>query len=460
MTARAPSPPVSRRGVLAGAGAAGLAATTSSRLAQAQSSGAHSSDHTIRIAPVSLEIAPGKVIKTTGYNGTVPGPVLRLQEGKPVAINVVNESGYPNLIHWHGLFVPSDQDGAVEEGSPIIPPGDSLLYSFTPRPRGTRWYHSHAMAMADLNRSTYTGEFGFLIVEPAVGEPGRYDREVLLAARHWDGHWVSMQDIRKGPPPDNGLEAMYRAATLGDRMLGHGEPIRVRQGERVLFRLLNASASMGISLALAGHRFTVIALDGNPVPTPATVDTLKLDVAERVDAIVEMNNPGVWILGSSDDDDRNMGMGVVVEYADRSGQPQWIAPPKTAWDYTAFGRSAAAPAPDASVTLKYEKIPGGHGGYNRWTINGKSWPDTNPLFTVQRGKRYRLVMNNNSGDEHPVHLHRHSFEITKARDKATSGVVKDTISMPRFSTAEIDFVADNPGNTLFHCHHQDHMDEG
>jgi FtsP/CotA-like multicopper oxidase with cupredoxin domain len=79
---------------------------------------------------------------------------------------------------------------------------------------------------------------------------------------------------------------------------------------------------------------------------------------------------------------------------------------------------------------------------------------------VQRGKRYRLVMNNHSGDEHPVHLHRHSFEITRVGDKATAGIMKDTISMPRYSTAEIDFVADHPGNTLFHCHHQDHMDEG
>jgi FtsP/CotA-like multicopper oxidase with cupredoxin domain len=459
MTERALDHLLGRRGVMASAGVAGIAAMAGARLARAQSSGARPADHTIRIAPISLEIAPGKIIKTTGYNGTVPGPVLRLQDGKPVAIDVVNDSGYPNLIHWHGLFTPSEQDGATEEGSPIIPPGGSLLYAFTPKPRGTRWYHSHAMAMTDLNRSTYTGEFGFLLVEPA-SEPGRYDREVLLAAHHWDGHWVSMQDIRKGPPPDNGLEAMYHAATLGDRMLGHGEPVRVRQGERVLFRLLNASASMGISLALAGHRFTVIALDGNPVTTPVTVSTLKLDVAERVDAIVEMNNPGVWILGSTSDEDRNMGMGVMVEYADRTGEPQWTAPPKATWDYTAFGRSTSASAPDVSIDLKYEKVPGGRGGYNRWTINGKSWPDTNPLFTVERGKRYRLVMNNSSGDEHPVHLHRHSFEITKVRDKPTSGVIKDTVSMPRFSTAEIDFVADNPGNTLFHCHHQDHMDEG
>jgi FtsP/CotA-like multicopper oxidase with cupredoxin domain len=90
----------------------------------------------------------------------------------------------------------------------------------------------------------------------------------------------------------------------------------------------------------------------------------------------------------------------------------------------------------------------------------KSWPETNRLFTVEQGKRYRLLLNNNSGDTHPVHLHRHNFEITKVGDMVTSGVMKDTISMPRFTTAEVDFVANDPGLTMLHCHHQDHLDEG
>jgi FtsP/CotA-like multicopper oxidase with cupredoxin domain len=417
-------------------------------------------DHTIRIAPVSLEIAPGRIIKTTGYNGVVPGPALRLKEGQSVKINVINDSGYPNLIHWHGLYLPAAQDGATEEGSPIIPPGDSLLYSLTPKPGGTRWYHSHAMAMTDLTKSTFSGEFGFLIIEPASGDPGRYDREVMLACHQWESEWVSMQDMIKGPPPDNGLEAMFHAATLGDRMLGHGEPIRVREGERVLFRILNANASMGASFALSGHRFRVIALDGNLVPTQALVDELKLDVAERADVIVEMNNPGVWVFGSTDDSDRQMGMGVVVEYANQRGEPQWIKPPKTPWDYGVFASTEAPRPPDETIHLKFEKVLGGRGGYNLWTINGKSWPETNPLFTVQEGKRYRLVMDNDSGDEHAVHMHRHTFKVTKVNDNPMSGLMKDTISMPRYSKAEIDFVADDPGPTFFHCHHQDHMDEG
>src|SRR6516165_10538871 len=190
----------------------------------------------------------------------------------------------------------------MEEGSPMVPAhGGSKLYTFTPKPTGTRWYHSHDVAGKDLTRSMYAGLYGFLIVEP-TNDPGRYDKEVLLAAHHWAGQWVSMQDIRKGPPPNNGLEVMYSAASFNDKMLGHGEPVRVRQGERVLFRLLNASATENIRLALPGHRFTVLSLDGNPVPTAAAVDVVSFAPAERADVIAEMNRPGIWIMGEVEDD--------------------------------------------------------------------------------------------------------------------------------------------------------------
>ena len=346
----------------------------------------------------------------------------------------------------------------MEEGSPMVKPGGTQRYTFTPKPTGTRWYHSHDVAGTDLRRSLYAGLYGFLIVEPA-SDPGRYDQEVPLAAHHWEGSWVSMQDIRRGPPPDNGLEVLYASASFNDKMLGHGEPVRVREGQRVLFRLLNASATENIALALPGHRFTVIALDGPAVPSPRSLDVVFLAPAERADAIVEMNHPGVWILGGIKGEDRKMGLGVVVEYASQRGETQWLAPANSAWDYTIFGRERPLPPPDERLDLAFEKVPGGRGGYNRWTINGKSWPATNPLFTTERGKRYRLAMSK-SGDNHPVHLHRHTFEVTKVGDTPMSGLMKDTLSLPRYSTAEINFLADDPGPTFFHCHHQDHMDEG
>ena len=183
-------------------------------------------DHTIRIGPVSLELAPGKIVKTTGYNGTVPGPVLRLREGKPVVHQRHKRLGYPNPIHWHGLLI-SLRPGWRRRGRLANhPPRQSRVYSFTPKLVGTRWYHSHAMAGTDLTEHLFRG---VRLPDCPAGHrrPWMLRPRNLLAAHHWEGEWVSMQDIRKGPPPDNGLEVMYKGATLNDRMLGHEEPIRV-----------------------------------------------------------------------------------------------------------------------------------------------------------------------------------------------------------------------------------------
>jgi len=307
-----------RRSLLIGAGAAGMVLGTA--MGRAYTQIATAPDHSLRIAPLRLELAPGKVIDTFAYNGAVPGPVLRLREGRQVSIDIRNDTDIDDIIHWHGLYVPSEADGAMEEGSPMVERGGTQRYTFTPKPIGTRWYHSHNMAGIDLTRSLYAGLYGFLIVEPA-DDAARYDQEVLLAAHHWQGSWVSMQDIRSGPPPDNGLEVLYAAASFNDKMLGHGEPIRVREGQRVLFRLLNASPTENVTLALPGHRFTVIALDGNPVPSRRAIDTLFLAPAERADVIVEMNRPGVWIFGAIRNDDRKLGLGVAVEYAKQRGGP-------------------------------------------------------------------------------------------------------------------------------------------
>ncbi len=143
--------------------------------------------------------------------------------------------------------------------------------------------------------------------------------------------------LAKGMP--HGYEVGYRSFTINGRMLGHGEPIRVKQGERVLFHILNGSATEIRSLALPGHSFEVLALDGNPVPNPVTIPVLWLGTAERISAVVRMNHPGVWILGDLADDDRRHGMGIVVEYAGRTGKPQWVRSSAFKWSYLAFCKS-------------------------------------------------------------------------------------------------------------------------
>jgi FtsP/CotA-like multicopper oxidase with cupredoxin domain len=233
----------------------------------------------------------------------------------------------------------------------------------------------------------------------------------------------------------------------------------VRQGERVLMHLLNASASMNRRIALPGHRFQIVAMDGNAVPTPRTVDVINIGPGERVDAIVEMTQPGIWILGTTTDDARNAGMGILVEYANQHKQPQWVAPPKSVWDYTIFGRAGTQPAPDQTIDMIFQKIPSGAGLFNSWTVNGKEYPHERE-FVLKGGGRYRLVFRNRSEDDHPLHMHRHSFELVEINGKATAGIMKDTVVVPGYGRATVDLVADQPGLTLFHCHIQQHMDYG
>ncbi len=187
--------------------------------------------------------------------------------------------------------------------------------------------------------------------------------------------------------------------------------------------------------------------------------------AERVDAVVTMDRPGVWILGETNDQVRNAGLGVVVEYANRSEAPQWSAPANTAWDYTIFGRElfgreVQTPEPTGGIVpLIFRKKFAGNRWVDHWTINGKSFPKTDPI-RVRPNQRYRLRFDNQSDEAHPVHLHRHSFELTRFAGKPTAGVVKDVIVVPARKQVEVDFTADNPGPTLFHCHQQLHMDNG
>ena len=277
------------------------------------------------------------------------------------------------------------------------------------------------------------------------------------------GEAAMKASLARGMP--HGYEVGYRFFTINGRMLGHGEPVRVKQGDRVLFHILNGSATEIRSLALPGHSFQVIALDGNPVPNPAHVPVLWFGTAERISAIVKMNHPGVWIMGDLADDDRRHGMGIVVEYAGRSGKPQWAAPPPFRWSYTRFAKPhASVPAPDETFDMTFAKDNAAEEGFNRWTINGAAYPMSNEMapasFHLKQGKRYRLRMRNASDDIHPVHLHRHSFELTNLAGEKTSGVMKDVVMLGGYQQCEIDFVADNPGLTLFHCHQQLHMDFG
>lgn len=464
----------------------------SAAMQQSQSSAAAgnsaAANHTLRIKTSPVEIAKNRIVSLTTYNGQFPGPLLRVKEGEQVTVDVHNETDVPEQLHWHGQIVPVSVDGAAEEGTPFIPAHGKRRIVFTPRPAGFRFYHTHNRAGANLYAGQYSGEVGPVYIEPK-NEAGDYDREVFLVLKEFEptfsrggdmpmnflspatkvkaleeqGESAMKGSLAKGMA--HGYEVGYGSFTINGRMLHHGEPIRVKQGERVLFHVLNGSATEIRSLALPGHSFHVIALDGNPVPNPANVPVLWLGTAERVSAIVQMNHPGVWVMGDTADDDRRQGMGIVVEYVGRAGKAQWFAPPRFRWAYTRFAKPGArAPVPDETFEMTFVKENAAEEGFNRWTINGVAYPMANEIapasFHLKEGKRYRIHMRNASDDIHPIHLHRHSFELTSLGGTPTAGIVKDVVMVGGYQEVAVDFVANNPGLTLFHCHQQLHMDFG
>jgi FtsP/CotA-like multicopper oxidase with cupredoxin domain len=221
---------------------------------------ARKADYTIEIANGSAEIAPDQIISTTLYNGQFPGPLLRFREGQAVTVDIRNNTDQSEFLHWHGQKIPTDVDGAGEEGSRVVPPHGMIRETFTPRPSGFRSYHTHARAGADLSRGQYSGQVGPVYIEPKTN-PGTYDQEIFLVLKEFgptfsrggdmDMDFLAGAEIKaledKGEATMNaslkhgmlkGYEVGYQFFTINGRMLGHGEPIRVKKGEHVLFHIL------------------------------------------------------------------------------------------------------------------------------------------------------------------------------------------------------------------------------
>ena len=450
-----------RRGFLTGLAGAPLVC---SKERNANRISTASADIKLSIERTKIEVAPGHTITTSTYNGTAPGPPIRLKEGVPASVHIVNRTEIAEFVHWHGFEIPPDLDGTEEEGSRAIPPGGELRYEMTPLLAGSRYVHSHAMTMGDLSRGVYSGQFAFVYVEPKRNR-GRYDQEIFLATHEWEPRLEPepVEESAEDGEDDEergSMEVRYGIRSINGKALDCGDPIQVKEGQRVLFHFLNASATENVSLHLPGHTFYVVALDGNPVPRPGRVSVLELGVGERVDALVDMNHPGVWILGSVADDVRKGGLGVRLEYAARRGDPQTAAPGGIPFDYLRFGQNRGHATPDEVIPMKFLRVAPDESGMERWSINGQVYGDHDKPRVLQRGLRYRLALNNRTAEAHPVHLHRYTFELVRVGSRTTSGIRKDVITLQPYQTAEVDFVPQEPGLALFHCHQQMHMEMG
>jgi FtsP/CotA-like multicopper oxidase with cupredoxin domain len=213
------------------------------------------------------EVEPGRVVDAWGYNGMVPGPVIRVREGDRVRVIVRNELPESTSVHWHGLQVPNAMDGVPGITQDPIKPGASFTYEFVAKPAGTHMYHAHH----DSTRQVGMGLLGPFIVDPQDSSAvPAHDREYILV-------------LGDGP----------LGYTINGKSFPATQPLTARLGERVLLRFLN-EGSMIHPMHLHGLVMRVVAKDGWPVPAPWYCDTLNVAPGERYDVLVAADNPGTW----------------------------------------------------------------------------------------------------------------------------------------------------------------------
>ncbi len=429
--------------------------------------GAAVHDVSLTASPLTVDLG-GLTAATWAYNGAVPGPEVRLRAGDVLRARFTNGLPEPTTIHWHGIALRNDMDGVPELTQPLVGPGESFLYEFVVPDPGTYWFHPHAGLHLDR------GLYASLVVEDP-SEPGAYDREYTVVIDDWtDGLGQSpeqaLDDLRAGrgahaahtqgggPMSDllgsAGGDVSYPLYLINGRRTTSPAELEARPGERLRLRLVNAGADTPFRVAVAGHRMTVTHTDGFPVEN-VVVDNLLIAMAERYDVVVTVGGSGVFPLVAVAEAKAAQALAVI-----RSGAgdlpPPGVQPAELAGRTLRMEDLVAAQAvrlPDRQPDRLYVlELGGGEEGYV-WTINGRPHGDR-PL-DVRQGERVRLVFVNRTTMFHPMHLHGHTFEVVQPG--RSSGPRKDTTIVRPGRRVVVDFVADNPGQWMVHCHNVYHQ---
>jgi FtsP/CotA-like multicopper oxidase with cupredoxin domain len=452
-----------RRAFIAGVAAAGLGASVPFRRGSAEAS---IKEYRLIAGPATTKLVrddrPATVV--WAYDGAVPGPELRVRQGERLRIVVQNRLGEATTVHWHGVRVPNAMDGVPGLTQPLIDPGQDFAYEFTPPDAGTFWYHPHADTLQQLGR----GLAGALIVEER--EPIAVDRDLLWFIEDWRLD----EEGRIATGFGNRMEAGM-SGRIGNTVTINGrlpDRVSVRPGERIRLRVVNAALARIAGLRFDGHQPTVLAYDGQPCDPHLLEDSrLMLGPAMRADLLLNMTGVPGQSYPVIDDFYRDLS-DKLLDLAYEPGRPvaqQTDAPPKLPGN--------PLPEPDLSAAERREIVlqggmmsgmgMSGMGmGGATWAINGMSMkgdggPDMPPLFALNRGQTCVLALRNDTAWWHPMHLHGHSFRVVSRNGKANPIVEwRDTVLMPPRERAEIAFVADNPGDWMFHCHVTDHQAAG
>jgi len=255
--------------------------------------------------PMIHDLGDGVLVDAYAFNDQVPGPTLRVTEGDRVRITVTNELSEPTSVHWHGLHLPYQQDGAAPLNQPLIQPGETRVYDFMASHAGTFMYHPHGLGTEA--EQIDKGLYGVFVIDPqkAAGQP-RFDAEYTLMLNGWVADMPAMAG--------HGAAGDYNAWSINGKLYPQTEPIRVQKGQRIRLRLLNLSNGQH-PMHIHGHDLIVMAQDGEPLSVPQRVNTLNISPGQTFDAYIVADNPGVWMFHCHELHHAESGMGTTVVYA-------------------------------------------------------------------------------------------------------------------------------------------------
>jgi FtsP/CotA-like multicopper oxidase with cupredoxin domain len=399
-----------------------------------------------------------KDIMSWGENGMPP--VLRMTKGKPYAARLANALDEPTTIHWHGLRIDNRMDGVPFMTQPYVYTGDNFDYAFTPPDAGTFWYHPHCNTLTQMGH----GMTGVIIVENP--DDPDFDAELVLNLRDWrlggDGQFIA--PFRPRDAAKTGTYGTLRTANW------HPEPqYNAPAGGLLRLRIAITDVTRIFSLRMQGAEATIIAIDGNPVPKRFPLDLLQIGPGQRLELAVRMPDSE----------------GAVATLEDiRGTTPKTIASlravgqslKRNVGDLAELGQNPVAKADLSSA----EKIPlvlsataenatvdsiCGTLGYSFWAINKVPWPGdtadpTAPLAELKLGKSYIFQLENVTPHAHPIHLHGMSFTTVSSSTRDVMPLVSDTYLIQPDEKVQLAFVADNPGDWMFHCHIIEHQKTG
>lgn len=452
-----------RRDVLAGGIA--LSALVATPLAGARSEDAY----LLKALPAKARIKPEPAGETAvwSYDGQVPGPVIRARQGRTLRIEFENNLEEPTTVHWHGLRLPNAMDGVPELTQPPVQPGERFVYEFVPPDAGTFWYHPHVRSDVQVARGLY----GALIVEEQA--PPEVDRDLLWVLDDW-----RLRDDGSINDDFGHKHDITHEGRLGNTITVNGrlpEQVAVRPGERLRLRLVNTANARVFGLRFAEVPVTVIATDGQPVGPHAPADgRVVLGPGMRADLILDIPAEAGKRHKVVDDYYADKAYDLTELVSD--GAPLRAAPPP---QIVLPANPLSEPDIDGAE-VQNVVIEGGAKGLleeaiykgekfkprtlmrkhrKNWTLNGIAAHAVvmEPMFTLERGKSYRWTIKNDTAWDHPMHLHGHHFRIlSRNGTPVPHRPWADTVLLHLDETAEVAFVADNPGDWLFHCHVLEH----